>query len=62
MKYNNAESYDALVKRGLVCEIMRRVIQAYDEDGRAAAGTVDLPELNRGKVKLLKEVAAYDFA
>jgi hypothetical protein len=28
MKYNNAESCDALVKRGLICEIMRRVIQA----------------------------------
>ena len=27
---NNAESYDALVKRGLICEIMRCVMQAYD--------------------------------
>jgi hypothetical protein len=62
MKYNNEKSYDALVKRGLICEIMRRVIQAYDEDGRAAAGAVDLPELNKGKMRLLKEVAAYDFA
>jgi hypothetical protein len=62
MKYNNAESCDALVKRGLICEIARRVVRAYDDEGRAVAETVDLPELNRGKVKLLKEAAAYDFA
>jgi hypothetical protein len=61
MKYNNAESYEALVKRGLICEIMRRVVQAYDDDGRVVTGTVALPELNKGKVKLLKEVTVYDF-
>ena len=37
MKYDNAESYDALVKRGLICEIMRLVIQAYDR-GRHEGG------------------------
>ncbi|MDR1218969.1 MAG: hypothetical protein LBK73_05095 [Treponema sp.] len=62
MKYNNAESYDALVKRGLICEIMRRVARAYDEDGRVVRTVEELPELNKGKVKLLKEITAYDFA
>jgi hypothetical protein len=61
MKYNNAGSYDALVKRGLICEIMRLVIRAYDEEGRVFAGAVELPELNKGKARLLKKVTAYDF-
>jgi hypothetical protein len=41
---------------------MRCVVQAYDDDGRVVTGTVELPELDKGKVKLLKEVTAYDFA
>ena len=62
MKYDNAESYDALVKRGLICEIMRLVIQAYDEEGRVVRSVEELPELNKGKMRLLKEVTTYDFA
>jgi hypothetical protein len=60
MKYNNERSYNALIKRGLICEIMRCVIQAYSDDGRVVTG-VELPELNRGKIRLLKEVTTYDF-
>jgi hypothetical protein len=62
MKYNNARSYDALVKRGLICEIMRCVVKSYDDEGRVVTVTVELPELNKGKIRLLKEVTAYDFA
>jgi hypothetical protein len=62
MKYNNAESYEALVKRGIICEIMRRVALAYDEDGRVAREVEGLPELNKGKMRLLREITAYDFA
>jgi hypothetical protein len=61
MKYNNAKSYDALIKRGLICEIMRRVVRAYDDDGRVVAEVSELPELNKGKMRLLKEVTTYDF-
>jgi hypothetical protein len=35
MKYNNERSYEALIKRGLICEVIHRVIQAYSDDGRA---------------------------
>jgi hypothetical protein len=62
MKYNNERSYNALMKRGLICEVMRHVIQAYNDDGRVVTHTVELPELNRGKIRLLKEVTTYDFA
>jgi hypothetical protein len=62
MKYNNPWSTDGMVKRGLICEIMRRVVTAYDEQGQVVSDRVDLPKLDKGKMRLLKDVTEYNFA